>query len=224
MNVYFLVEGRRTERRVYPAWLKHLVPRMSRATQLSHVRKDQYFLFSGEGYPALLNHLKNAISDINTHGRFDWFVLCLDADYCSTNERKLEVETYLKDNNLSLCPNTKFAIIVQNKCIETWFLGNRKFFKRTPQNSKLLEYVQHYNVHDADPEQMSAPDHYNGTVAHFHDNYFRLICLERNCTYSKKQPEVVCQSMFLCELIERFQNSQHLESFGTFLELCKEWR
>ncbi len=28
MNIYFLVEGKRTERKVYPAWLSYILPEL----------------------------------------------------------------------------------------------------------------------------------------------------------------------------------------------------
>ena len=38
MNLYFLVEGRRTERWVYPAWLGYLLPHFTRVDRFDAVR------------------------------------------------------------------------------------------------------------------------------------------------------------------------------------------
>ena len=38
--------------------------------------------------------------------------------------------------------DTKF----QNKCFETWFLGNPKIFKNNPASNFLVDCIKHYNV------------------------------------------------------------------------------
>lgn len=66
MNLYFLVEGKRTERKVYLKWLSYLLPRFSQVDKFDEVVDRNYFLVSGEGYPALLEqHLPNAVHDFN---------------------------------------------------------------------------------------------------------------------------------------------------------------
>ena len=71
MNLYFLVEGRQTEARVYPAWLAHLLPHYSRVSSPDAINKNNYFLVSGEGYPRLLGSmLGRSIEDINAVGKY----------------------------------------------------------------------------------------------------------------------------------------------------------
>ena len=66
MNIYFLVEGKRTEMKVYPKWLSYLVPQLQRVNAHQNVKDNNYFMFSGNGFPSLPhNHLRNAIEDIN---------------------------------------------------------------------------------------------------------------------------------------------------------------
>jgi hypothetical protein len=48
MNLYFLVEGKRTEKKVYPAWLAHLLPELQRVQNYDQVNQNNYYLFSGE--------------------------------------------------------------------------------------------------------------------------------------------------------------------------------
>jgi hypothetical protein len=52
MNVYFLVEGKRTEKKVYPLWLSHLVPELRKMQWYHQVVKNNYCVFSGNGFPA----------------------------------------------------------------------------------------------------------------------------------------------------------------------------
>ena len=141
MNIYFLVEGK-TEAIVYPDWLAHLLPDFSRVKNAFDVRENNYFLFNGGGFPSLLhNHLRNTVEDINEINKFDYLVVCLDADDFSVEERKDEVLQFIENQSVILNNFTSLVIIVQNKCIETWFLGNAKIFKQNPENEDLRNYI-----------------------------------------------------------------------------------
>lgn len=52
MNLYFLVEGRRTEKKVYRAWIHHVFPDLHEATTIEEVESNHFFLISGDGYPS----------------------------------------------------------------------------------------------------------------------------------------------------------------------------
>lgn len=89
MNLYLLVEGRRTEAKVYPAWIKHLIPRMRQAKTPRDLnsKRGSFYLFSGNGYPRLLGDpLRRSIEDVNMAGRYDHLVVCLDADERTVSE------------------------------------------------------------------------------------------------------------------------------------------
>lgn len=131
MRVYFLVEGRRTEAKVYRAWLSHLIPELSRLTRFDELMPDSYFLFSAEGYPSIiLEHIPNAIEDINRIGGYDYFVVALDADQSTVEDRIDEINESLSNNHIQLI-GAELRIIVQNRCIETWLLGNRRIAGET---------------------------------------------------------------------------------------------
>jgi len=53
MNLYFLVEGKQSERKIYPAWLAHILPELQRVDNCDDVNEKNYYLISGEGYPSL---------------------------------------------------------------------------------------------------------------------------------------------------------------------------
>lgn len=89
MNVYILVEGKRTEKKVYPAWLSILTPHLKKVDIVGDVSDDNYYLISGEGYPSLLSHLKNAIEEVNEISKFRYLVLCLDAEEMPTLEDRM---------------------------------------------------------------------------------------------------------------------------------------
>lgn len=64
-NVNFLVEGNSTEKKIYPQWLRHLVPELTRVKYHDQISKNNYYLISGEGYPRILSHgLDNAVDKI----------------------------------------------------------------------------------------------------------------------------------------------------------------
>ena len=223
MNVYFLVEGKCTEMLVYPAWLSFLAPSLTQVESCSDVCTNHFFLFSGEGYPNMLTHLESAIKDVNKHGSFDYFVVCLDVEESSPTTLETKIEKHLHDNQIVLNSRTQFVIVFQNKCIETWFLGNRAFYKCSPQDTVLRDYIAHYNVHDDDPEFMLKPSGFSGSIADFHTRYFKKICAERNCRYAKSNPGPVTCEVFLHEISLRYQDTRHLGSFGDFLELCERF-
>ena len=149
MNLYFLVEGRRTEKKLYPAWLEILVPALTRVESLDDIDNCNYYIFSGEGYPSLLNHFQNAVKDYLACGKFDRMVVCLDVDD-STPEERIRVVT--ETSSAAGLPNSELTVIAQECCIETWFLGNRKAVSPTPNDTELSKWLSFYNVRQDDPE------------------------------------------------------------------------
>jgi hypothetical protein len=222
MNVYFLVEGKRTEMKVYPKWLAILVPTLQRVTSPQAVVRNQYYLFSGEGFPSLLdNHLRNAVADVNDSNLYNYFVICLDADEQSREERKQEVLDFMSDEKIALNPNTQLKIIVQNKCFETWLLGNSKIFKANPSDERLKKMVQFYNVRQNDPEIMGKPFDFEGSTSIFHSQYLSALLLSRKVSYTKKNPQAVVEKHYLDALIARSEKTKHIASFQSFIDFCE---
>lgn len=221
MNLYFLVEGKSTERKVYPSWLSHLLPELKRVNSYDKVDKNNYFLFSADGYPSIIyEHLPNAIADTQENGNYNYLVVCLDADEVTVTERKQEIYDFLDDEKIQM-GSTKFVIIVQNRCFETWFLGNRKIYSRNPHSKPLLDYTRHYDILVNCPELMGKYQNFN-THAQFHEAYLKEIFKARNIYYSKKNPGDVVQLYYLQQLIDRIkEETEHLPTFQTFIQFCK---
>ena len=200
MRVYFLVEGKSTEAKVYPAWLSYLVPELSRIDYPDIESENSYFLIDGAGYPSIIyTHLPNAIKDVNEYGNYNHLVICLDADENTVNERISEIEDFLSNANLQT--SAGLNIIVQNRCFETWLLGNRTFIRANPNGAKFLEYKQFYDVRQNNPELM--PNHPNfNTTSQFHYQYLREAFKERgrNLSYSKHNPSRVLTQNYLNQL------------------------
>ncbi len=186
MNLYFLVEGRSTERKVYPKWLSFLIPDLTRIKDYTDANDNNYYLFSGEGFPAIIdNHLINTIKDINESGKFDYLILCIDADEDSIADRNKQVLDKIKKNNIKL-KNCELILIIQNKCIETWFLANRAICSSEPQRILLQDFIKFYNVKLDDPELMGK---YTGfsTTTKFHEAYLKELLAENNKSYTKTE-------------------------------------
>jgi hypothetical protein len=223
MKIYFLLEGQRTEAKIYPAWLSYLLPKLKRMKFHNEKLEDNsYFLFSANGYPSIIyNHLPNAIEDINTEGGFDYLVVSLDADESSVQERIDEVNKLLAEKNIVL-KKTEIVLIIQNRCIETWLLGNSRIVKQNPINQELIEFKQFYNVISDNPEEMGKHSDFN-THSQFHFEYLREVFRERNLSYSKANPSEATKETYLIQLINRVEKiPNHLQTFQKFLEFCED--
>lgn len=222
MNLYIVVEGRRTEKKVYPAWISYLIPRLNPVDWAYQADTNNYYLFNGNGFPALLhNHLKSSVEEVNELDKFNYLVLVLDVDESTINDRINEVNEFMNENDLVLNENTELIIIPQNKCIESWFLGNAKIFKQNPQNSDLAKYVQFYNVKSNDPEDMAVFPGFN-THSQFHADYCTEFLRERNIRYSKNRPNGVVDKTYLENLIDRNKRTNHISSFRLFIDFCEK--
>lgn len=216
MNVYFFVEGK-TERKVYPAWLSFLTP-LNRVNQAASVSQNTYYLFHTGGYPQLYNHLENAVLEINEIAKFQYFVICLDADDCTIEERTAEIEAKFQEKQLTLQHGCQLKIIIQNRCIETWFLGNAKIYKQNPDDELLRAYLRFYDIGNNDPELMLKPNQFSNSIAQFHAEYLRLFLQERNVFYTKEYPREVVEKYYFDELKKRFETTGHIASFGSFVD------
>ncbi|MEH1836156.1 MAG: hypothetical protein V7L29_29910 [Nostoc sp.] len=78
-----------------------------------------------------------------------------------------------------------FYDLTQNRCIETWFLGNTKIYSRQPQSEPLLDYTRYYDISVNCPELMGKYDKFN-THAQFHEAYLKELFRAKNINYSKK--------------------------------------
>lgn len=200
MNLYFLVEGRRTEKKVYPAWIKQLVPEMREVESFDAITSNNFFVFSGEGYPSLLDvHLSNALADFTSVGKYDAFVISLDTDEDTIESR---VEDVLQRVEELGYPREIVTVIPQQVCIESWFLGNKTVVPSQPSSEKLVEFRRFYDVRENDPELMPNNGEFSTTQA-FHFQYFREVAADRNFNYSKHRPGHVCDSSFVTQLQAR---------------------
>ncbi|CDN31527.1 hypothetical protein BN938_1440 [Mucinivorans hirudinis] len=220
MKLYFLVEGSRTEMKIYPSWLGYILPGLNRKNHPKHLVDSDYYMVSGNGMPNLLNEIEGAIEDVREYG-IDYLVLILDAENESVANQIELINSHLAKENISIPDGCTLKIVVQNRCIETWLLANRRIFKSNPQSETLNDYIHHYNVSENDPEAMPLCAKFK-QHAHFHLNYLKLIFEERNTNYSKTNPQGAREQHFFDQLVERNRQSGDIESFGSFIDFCNE--
>ncbi len=150
MSYYIVVEGARTEVKVYPEWIRILNPGLAQVHDLADLEPGKYYLVSGYGYPNYRRVIKNALADMEAHSHIQWLVIAVDAEDMSYEEKRREISDCV--GNSSAAPKTQ--IIVQNACLETWALGNKLIVKRNPQDAKLRHYIRIHNVVREDPENL----------------------------------------------------------------------
>ena len=222
MNLYIIVEGEQTEMKVYLEWLHFLAPQLEKVDDAWSIKSDSdsYYLFSAGGIPSIFKHVSNAMADINdinasSDAKYDFLVVCIDVEEESREYIEEKINGQLEKDKRKLDDNTKLMIFEHKICMESWFLGNRKILKDNPQNPLMLKYLRFYNVKNDDPELMDNIDSEEfATKAQFHFQYLRCVMQERNIRYSKNNPKEVCNLKYLEELINRFNKTGHISSFG----------
>lgn len=100
-------------------------------------------------------------------------------------------------------------------------MANRKIFKRHANGEKLRAYVDFYNVHGDDPEQMGKIG-VEETYAQFHASYVIEMLAERNIRYTKNFPRGIVAENYIIERLKRISKSNHIQTFSTFIEFCEK--
>ncbi|MGI6030343.1 MAG: hypothetical protein ACOX7F_02430 [Eubacteriales bacterium] len=222
MNLYMLVEGRRTEVAVYPAWLQHELPFLRQVDYPFQARQNCFYVVSGFGYPNLLHHIANCVREVNRYKQYDYLVICLDSDNLEVRDRIIEIENLLDKEHL-WPKRAQIRVLVQKKCIETWFLGNRALQQVEP-TAQLLPYWNAYNVFERDPERMEKPIHYRGSIGDFHCHYLIHLLEAHGIRYSKRQPGAVCTPEYIEQLRLRTRETRHLRTLRNFFDFCDQLR
>lgn len=226
MNFYIIVEGEKTEMSVYPAWLSLLAPAYTRIANFDDVNENNYYIFCGGGIPSIYTHVTNAVLDINEINskggpHYDYLLVCLDTEGENRDYIMQQIEKQLKSEGVSL-QNAELVVFEQKVCMETWFLGNQSVFKENPQNPEYLDFIRYYNVGRDNPEEMGNMNEKKfTTTARFHVRYLKRMLEERNMAYSKKNTDDVQQSSYLQQLIKRYEETEHIATFGSWYEFVK---
>ena len=231
MNLYILVEDGKSGHKIIDHWIPLLLPSITRVPTIDEMTENQYVIFSGLGYPRILgtdatspskNVLGQTIETINDTQKIDYLLIFLDGDEEGTERRTEIVTQKIKNYPKPLtCP---FVIFVQNKCLETWLLGNRDFFPAQP-SEKFLPFLTHYNVSCSDPEYMEndLSRRLVSTSSLYHERYLRCMMQENGYRYSKSRPApIMYTEAFINGLKGRIKETHHLSSLQSFFNFIDQ--
>lgn len=222
MNLYFLVEGQRTEKTIYRRWLQLFFPGLQLVHRPEDVTEDTIRLIAAQGFPDYLSRIDDVAREIRdvVRSRVDRFFVCIDAEEQSFERvHDLVAERLLAQNLL-----VPWTVIVQDCCIETWLLGNRAYIRANPSSDEQLRVFRRlYDVRRDDPEVMPnlLPKRF-GTRAQFHLAYLKAAHRERREAYGKKKVARVCRRDYFDQLAHRNREAGHISSFGRLVESWRE--
>lgn len=224
MNLYFLLEGKRTEPQLYRRWLAHALPDLREVRHASELTGGAFRLKPAGGYPQILDRIRGSCDEVASAGvRLDGFFVCLDAEEATYDERYAEVASCLQRSS----PPFRWTVAVQNCCVETWLLGDRSLLRPLPRTEDLRDLRRYYDVGRDDPEDMPARAGF-ATRARFHLAYLKTIVRDRNAgrsrtsfSYNKHSVGYFGEASHFRALVERYEETGHLGSFG---HLLTAWR
>mgnify|MGYP000037674555 FL=1 len=172
MNYYFLLEDEKSFLKVLPSWLEHMGVGYERVADIQGVKENTYVLQSGQGVTQLITKvLFDTIDTILMNpGKIDKLVIILNAEELEIEQRKKEVNEQIKNHYQGRQLDFEIVILVCNRCFETWLLGCKGLYPKTPveENSYFYPYYNHYNIEMCDSEKMTVPEwaneYFNGIV------------------------------------------------------------
>lgn len=230
MNLYFLVEGKHSEPKIYRSWLSFLLPEIQEVQGFQEATGNKYFMHGAKhNSPSFKERLRASILETNSTGSYTYLIICIDAEERTVEETTNGINELLNElikENVKIAQQTQIEFIVQNRCIETWLLGNRRMFSRTPQNPDLVNYINHFSVYDDNPEEMERPidDDRFSTHAQFHFEYLRALFAEKNIAYSKKFPRQAQEQHYIEQLQKRVYETNHLNSLKSLFDFLGKIR
>jgi len=133
MNLLVLVEGKSSEKKIYKKWIPYLCPSLSYVPTLQDLQQSHFTIISGHGYPQYFKTIQRAFLDIDEANNVSHVLICVDSEDSSYREKIIEMSNFLTRECLRV--NSEIAIIVQNHCIETWLMGNKRL------NIRLRDYT-----------------------------------------------------------------------------------
>ncbi|WP_012268412.1 hypothetical protein [Acinetobacter venetianus] len=221
MNIYMLMEGSKSEPIIYDAWIKHLSPNMTRVYDLNLIDQDNFYITSSDGYPRIVTHsIRDSIQDINANPKIDAFWIVVDSEDSTIEQREQIIGNELAKYPLNR--SIDIQIIVQKCCIETWGFGNDRVFPNNNIDAELQEYLNFYDIRVDDPENMTYPNDYDGSIASYHFHYLKKILRMKRISYAKNKPNDLDKGYYFDEICIRANTTSHLSTFSKLKNLLEE--
>ena len=228
MNFFFLVEGKNTEVEAYPRFIEHFVDGYYQVNSLDELDLNNYIIQSGYGYPSIFKIFDDTLLKIaefnkknkHTNKKVNTLVLVIDADnYDPPSIAKKSVEQRISDKK-DIIKGAKINVhyIVQNLCIESWFLGNKSAFPDS-YNDEFKKYVEHFNVKHNSPDQMRSPIP-GITDAQYSYKYLVEMLNQTGRIYGKNKTQIVTSPNYIEGINERY-TSGDIQSFKELLDIFK---
>lgn len=225
MNIYLVVEGKKSEDKVYPAWVGFINPTLEFTRRLDDVKSNSVFIFSGEGYPSYLDTIRGAARDMSLmkdgagFSVFHRLVVAVDAEEMSASAKATEIleciHTVTGHADAFDC-----KVIVHDFCLEAWLLANDHLYNhRSPDRSK--QFRAHYDIAILDPEGLTLPkDSRWRTRAQYAFDYLRACIPDRwpRQVYSKRNPGAVLHEKYFKRVKNRFLEKGHVQSISTLFD------
>ena len=241
MNFLFLVEGSKTEPKVYQSWLLHLFPNIEFVRNPEDMTSHSCRIIPGNGYPNMVSapksggypsRLEACLLDISYFKNVDYFFICVDSEEETPESRYQEVSSKLEmfktKVGLDNYQSTEFHIIVQECCFETWALGNSEISNENQSKGASIDlkvFQEHYDVLTNDPQKMQNISQKKfPTKARFHAAYLEEYLKTFGLLYKKKKPVVIQDEKYLNALMKRCDSTDHLSSLKNLLDLWQEIR
>jgi len=242
VNLLLLVEGEKTEPKIYKAWLSHFFPQLHFVARPEDITTDSCRIVPGNGYPNMvstprlyggISRLEACLLDIKNYKNIDYFFICVDSEEEAYQDRFDEINSRLESLKVNLgvdqFQTTEFHIIVQHRCIETWALGNAEIPNQyIPQNSSMVfpTLQAYYDTLIDDPELMLGyPLNYSySTQAKFHERYLKEYLKEFGLSYSKKNPIIIENKKYLDALMKRCSSTNHLLSLKHLFDIWEQMK
>ena len=242
MNLLFLVEGAKTEPKIYRSWLKFLFPGIQEVLRPEDMINNNFQIIAGCGYPNMVSRPRNSkipslleacMLDLSGYSAIDYLIICIDSENETYQNRFDEItqkinQIILDHPKISLVHH-KIYVIIQHCCIETWALGNNELTGGTSslsaeETANYEKFREYYDIALKDPETMECcPPHqsFRGRQR-FHQKYLQYYFRMHGLKYSKNDPSEVQKSEYFLALCRRCQSTGHLQSFQKLVQLLEK--
>ncbi len=216
MNIHVVVEGI-SEKKVYPLWIPYVNPTLIYVDDIFTIKKNNFSVITGGGYPHYKTVIYNAIEDVNQVGNIDRLIISIDSEEMSRKDKFNEISNYI-NTDCNQC-NAEIKIIIQHFCFETWALGNLRIAPRQPQDATLICYKKTFDVLIEDPELLPCYPPKELNRSQFAYSYLKLLIKDKykRLIYSKTHPKPLMNNQYFQQIKNRMGNTGHIESFKDFL-------
>lgn len=217
MNIYVVIEGEKAAKKIYQKWISLVNKELSSVDYLQDLRKNNYFIFSGQGQPLYWERVDRAVEDVNKISGIDRLVISLDSEDDTYEEKLSQAKSRVE--KVGCVVDVKY--IIQHFCLETWLLGNNNIFHKKTKNNTLKDYYQRFDILGNDPENLPSYKAKSMNRAQFAYSYLRIGIMEKyygEKFYSKHNAGIALEETYFNRVKYRCVKVNHIKSFHDFLD------